>query len=119
MGALLGASRLGNVTNSIVMPRLVKSLGVVPATFFVTAVAMGVTALSSFSLMSTLAVYTKDKARPSLIASLRQFPLTYWQLLAICALGSGGINTFTNSAQRYLAARFFDGDQSAAGAKVR
>ncbi|KAB8075438.1 hypothetical protein BDV29DRAFT_171976 [Aspergillus leporis] len=43
----------------------------------------------------------------------------FWQLTLICILGYGGINTFTNSAQQFLAACFYRGDQRAPGAVTR
>lgn len=85
----------------------------------VTTVAMGLTALSSLYLAHTVAVPQENRARPSHVASFRRLPSTYWQLILIYILGYGGINTFTNSAQRFLAARFFHDDQSTAGAALR
>ena len=51
--------------------------------------------------------------------SLFDYPYVFWQLGLICMLGYGGINTFTNSAQRFLAFTFYAGDQRAAGSAKR
>lgn len=119
MAVLLGASRMGSVANSVATPQFVRSLGVVEATSIVITVTMSLTTLSSLSLNPSLAAHQKDKAKPSFISCLRQFPLAFWQLILICVLGYGVINTFTNSAQRFLAARFFHNDQTVAGARLR
>lgn len=54
-----------------------------------------------------------------ILASLSKYPWIFWQLGLICMLGYGSINTFTNSAQRFLAFTFYGGDQRAAGLATR
>ncbi|KAL4950516.1 major facilitator superfamily domain-containing protein [Aspergillus filifer] len=49
---------------------------------------------------------------------IRHFPSVYWHLALICFLAYGCLNGFTNSAQRFLAARFYSGDQQAAGSAM-
>ena len=119
VAVLLCSSRLGSVSNSIVTPRLVESMGPFPSAFIVIAVSMGVVILSYLSLTPSLAVHKQSQAGFTFLASLRGFNSTFWLLIVVCAVGYGAINTFTNSAQRFLAAQFFDGDQITAGSQLR
>ncbi|KAK3651064.1 hypothetical protein LTR22_012312 [Elasticomyces elasticus] len=116
LAIVLAIARFGGVVDFLVTPRLVESFGVVTAVWLVTAMAMGVTALGCLSLLLGLPNRaTKHMVKLSTVATIRRLPSIYWQLLLICVLGYGGINTFTNSVQRFLAVRYFNGSQSQAG----
>ncbi|KAJ5784165.1 uncharacterized protein N7518_009842 [Penicillium psychrosexuale] len=95
---------------------MVESFGVVCVVWIGSIVPLGVAVTGAFYL---LAVDTTTSHHESenidSIKSLRQFPGVFWQLALICILCYGGIKTFTISAQRFLAAWFYDGDQRKAG----
>lgn len=121
---MTGTWQLGSVTNSILTPRLVQAYGVLCANWIGSALSMGILILATCQLLTSNAVAgphvpekllaTDSQTRVG-TPSIRQFPRVYWQIVVVALLGYGGINTFTNSAQRFLAARFYQGDQSAAG----
>ncbi|KAL4809084.1 major facilitator superfamily domain-containing protein [Aspergillus unguis] len=123
----LGAGRLGSVTNSVIVPRLVSSYGIILATWIATALALGVVAISAVYLLgitqpfheSPLLLEEGGNPSPSFFKRLpfRQFPRLYWHLALLCPLSYGCL-TFTNSAQRFLAVRFYNGDQQAAGSAM-
>jgi len=129
----LASWRLGGVTNSILIPRLTKVHGVVAADWIGTGLSLGVSLLSALYLVSiddptggkrTNTEESNDEEEETgininFLASLAQCPPIFWQLGLICTLGYGSINTFTNSAQRFLAFTFYGGDQRAAGSATR
>ena len=117
----LGVSRLGSVANSLSIPSLIEVYGIVPATWIGSFISLAATVLGTVSLLAVTVsgAPTTRGAEAVSAASWRQFPRVYWQLGLVCVVGYGGINTFTNSAQRFLASCFFHGDQKAAGAAVR
>ncbi|KAL4964822.1 major facilitator superfamily domain-containing protein [Aspergillus stella-maris] len=135
--------RLGSVANTILVPRFIEYYGIVPATWIATGLVVGVAATGATSLLvltsSNLAGQADDKEALVIIADedrdsdsngmgvapssgtrtlIRHFPSVYWQLALICILTYGCVNSFTNSAQRFLAARFYRGDQQAAGSAM-
>ncbi|KAL4937958.1 major facilitator superfamily domain-containing protein [Aspergillus oleicola] len=132
----LGAGRLGSVANTILIPRFVARYGVVSATWIATVLVVGVAAIGLVVLLvltscehevaddkEALAVDGEDSAGLNIAAvdspsAISQFPPVYWHLALICVLSYGCLNTFTNSAQRFLAARFYGGDQQAAGSAM-
>ncbi|KAL4778258.1 hypothetical protein BJX76DRAFT_352755 [Aspergillus varians] len=121
----LGAGRLGSVANTIVIPRLVGPYGIVSATWIATALSLGVATIGVVSLLSIAkpAVHENlamDGASSNFLAPLpfHQFPPVFWHLALMCLLSYGCLNTFTNSSQRFLAVRFYNGDQRAAGSAM-
>lgn len=132
----LASWRLGSVTNSILVPRLAKAYGVVAAGWLGTGLSLGVSILSASYLVSINDSENKGasteeandeegndeegaRRNVNFHASLSDYPYMFWQLGLICMLGYGSINTFTNSAQRFLAFTFYGGDQRAAGSATR
>ena len=124
LALMTGTWQLGTVTNSILTPRLVQAYGVLCANWIGSALSLGILILATFQLLTSNAaagphvpeklLATDIQARVG-TPSIRQFPRVYWQIVVVALLGYGGTNTFPNSAQRFLAARFYQGDQSAAG----
>lgn len=95
------------------------------ATWIATALSLGgVTLGASYLLSITKRSYdysqVGDENNPKFIVplSFRQYPSSYWLLALICFLSYGCLNTFTNSAQRFLATRYYHGDQRAAGSAL-
>jgi hypothetical protein len=126
-------ARLGSVSNSIIIPTLIEPYGIVTVTWFATLLSLGLPIIGLISLLATpdpateadetlLIPVTPDTTLPtkpiSATSSLRYFPPVFWHLAIICLLSYSCINTFTNSAQRLLATRFYDDDQAAAGEAV-
>ncbi|RDW59296.1 uncharacterized protein DSM5745_10991 [Aspergillus mulundensis] len=120
----LGAGRLGSVANSIIIPRVVEPYGVAPATWIATALSLGVAIAGALYLLTITkpevdgARNEDDDCTNSAPLSFRQFSPVYWQLALICLLSYGCLNTFTNSAQRFLAVRYYHGDQRSAGSAM-
>ncbi|KAL4978111.1 major facilitator superfamily domain-containing protein [Aspergillus desertorum] len=121
----LGAGRLGSVANTTIVPRLIELYGVASATWAATALSLSVAAVGATYLLTitkpgTDQTRVRDGDAPKSIVALsfRQFPPGYWQLALICLLSYGCLNTFTNSAQRFLAMRYYQGDQRAAGSAL-
>jgi len=127
----LASWRLGSVTNSILIPRLATAHGVVAAGWMGTGLSLGASILSASYLVSisdseskgTSAEEANDEEgtgrNVNFLTSLSDYPYMFWQLGLICIMGYGSINTFTNSAQRFLAFTFYSGDQRAAGSATR
>lgn len=123
----LASWRLGSVVNFILVPRLVNIHGVVAAGWMGAVLALGVLTLSACYLLSiqgSEGTETDDGGEGrergvGILASLSKFPWIFWQLGIICFLGYGSINTFQNSAQRFLAFTFYSGDQASAGSATR
>ncbi|KAL6231802.1 hypothetical protein BDW75DRAFT_233326 [Aspergillus navahoensis] len=124
-GEVVGAGRLGSVANTTIIPRLIELYGVASATWIATALSLGVATVGATYLL-TITKPGADKPRirnkdnPKLIVrlSFRQFSTDYRQLALVCLLSYGCLNTFTNSAQRFLAMRYYHGDQRAAGSAL-
>lgn len=118
---------VSSVVNSTLVPRLVNIRGVVAAGWMGTVLALGVSTLSAYYLLSiqgSECTKTDDggegrEREVGILASLSKFPWIFWQLGIICFLGYGSINTFQNSAQRFLAFMFYSGDQASAGSATR
>ncbi|CBF77657.1 uncharacterized protein ANIA_04374 [Aspergillus nidulans FGSC A4] len=124
-GEVVGAGRLGSVANTAIIPRLIELYDVTSATWIATALSLGgVTLGASYLLSITKRSYdysqVGDENNPKFIVplSFRQYPSSYWLLALICFLSYGCLNTFTNSAQRFLATRYYHGDQRAAGSAL-
>lgn len=112
-------SRLGSVLNSVVTPELVDRYGVTPASWFVTIAITGLTVFSSLYLAPILLVTRTGSAQGSMVGGIKRLPRAYWQLVVICFLGYSVINVFGNSAQRFLAAVFYNHSEVAAGRILR
>jgi len=65
------------------------------------------------------AVSEKSKLVLNYKDTLRRLPHVFWLLSVICVSTYGCLGPFNNSAQRFLASRYYKGDQSAAGLAVR
>ncbi|PLN83017.1 major facilitator superfamily domain-containing protein [Aspergillus taichungensis] len=124
LALMTGTWQLGTVTNSILTPRLVQAYGVLCANWIGSALSMGILVLATCQLLTSNAAagpHVPEKLLATDIQaqvetpSIRQFPRVYWQIVVVAMLGYGATNTFPNSAQRFLASRFYQGDQSAAG----
>ncbi|KAL3456577.1 major facilitator superfamily domain-containing protein [Aspergillus heterothallicus] len=129
----LGLGRLGSVSNCIIVPYLIEPYGVVIMTWMATLLSLGVTIIGLVSFLTTPDSAIESDKSPLLSHvldtdcntkpvsqsfPLRHFPPVFWYLALIALLDYACLNTFTNSAQRLLALRFYDGDQPAAGAAV-
>ncbi|KAL4879715.1 major facilitator superfamily domain-containing protein [Aspergillus karnatakaensis] len=125
----LGAGRLGSVANTVIVPRLIDPYGVVAVTWIATVLTLGVCIVGLVSLFAvtgtehqaSASAKREDEAEdedavPSF--PFRAFPPVFWYLAVICLLGYGCLNAFTNSAQRFLATRFYEDDQRAAGSAM-
>ncbi|KAL2816064.1 major facilitator superfamily domain-containing protein [Aspergillus cavernicola] len=123
----LGTGRLGSVANTILIPRLIEPYGIVSVTWIATVLSLGISTIG-LVLLLTIPDPTPDRPlpindttntntnpRPSIIPSIRHFHPVYWHLALICLLGYGCLNTFTNSAQRFLATAFYNNNQRTAG----
>ncbi|KGO71536.1 hypothetical protein PITC_051770 [Penicillium italicum] len=99
---------------------MIEAFGVVCTVWVGSILSLGVAVTGSFYLLAVDGSTTLPHGSENLHSaySARQFPRNFWQLALICILGYGGINTFTISAQRFLAAWFYDGDQRKAGATI-
>ncbi|KAL4929498.1 major facilitator superfamily domain-containing protein [Aspergillus undulatus] len=129
----LGAGRLGSVANTVIVPHMIGPYGITSATWTATALAVGFAVIGLISLLMITRprcqVDDEDPLRAATVegkikitpagtvpsSNVGQFPTVFWYLAMICLLGYGCLNTFTNSAPRFLATRFYDGDQRAAG----
>lgn len=115
---LLSISRLGSVATSFIIPRIIEVSGVVYAVWFGSVLSSGVALSGALYLLAARGIspiHQSDQIFESM-SSVRQFSRVFWKLALICVLGYGGINTFPISAQRFLAAWFYHGDQRKAGA---
>ncbi|KAL4755192.1 hypothetical protein BDW72DRAFT_200218 [Aspergillus terricola var. indicus] len=124
-GEVVGAGRLGSVANTAITPRLIELYDVTSATWIATALSLGGTTLGAIYLLTITKrgadysqVGTEDNPKSVVPLSFHQFPHGYWLLALICLLSYGCLNTFTNSAQRFLATRYYHGDQRAAGSAL-
>ncbi|KAL5000674.1 major facilitator superfamily domain-containing protein [Aspergillus recurvatus] len=121
----LGAGRLGSVANTTIIPRLIEVYGVASATWIATALSLGVATVGAIYLLAITnpgadEPWIRNEDNPKFVVrlSFRQFSPAYWQLALVCLLSYGCLNTFTNSAQRFLAMRYYHGDQRAAGSAL-
>lgn len=119
LAIVIGVPRLSSVANSIVTPVLINRYGVPSTVWIVTTVPVIMTVLSAWYMTPLLPVAQKSSLADVSLTSIKLLPSSYWQLSGICVLGYACINTFNNSAQRFLAAWLFDGDQVAAGRRLR
>ncbi|CAG8382056.1 unnamed protein product [Penicillium salamii] len=114
----LSVSRLGSVAKSAIIPVLIEDFGIVRAVWIGSMLSLGIAVVGAIYLLGvrggTLVHHESENA--GTMSPIRQFPSVFWKLAWICVLGYGGINTFPISAQRFLAAWFYDGDQRKAGA---
>ncbi|KAL4906423.1 hypothetical protein BDW74DRAFT_176751 [Aspergillus multicolor] len=121
----LSAGRLGSVANSTIIPRVTELYGVAPATWIATALSLGVATIGALYLL-TVTKPAADKPQHEDDGctnavdplSIRQFSSVFWQLALISFLTYGCLNPFTNSAQRFLAVRYYHGDQLSAGSAM-
>jgi hypothetical protein len=100
---------------------LIHEIGVVATIWIGTLLSTAVVTISTASLLAIKNAVppqvTNPKTKP--VASLRHLPRIYWYLSLVSILGYGGINSFNNSAQRFLASRFYNGDERPAGLAAR
>ncbi|KAF4171737.1 hypothetical protein CNMCM8060_002419 [Aspergillus lentulus] len=117
----LGVSRLGSVAASTLIPNMIGSSNVVSATWMGTLLLLGAIAISVSTLLAFTNALSGQTTAPDTgsAAPLRQLPRIYGHRSLICVLGYGGINTFTNSTQRFLASRFYHANQRTAGLATR
>lgn len=115
---VLSISRLGSVATSLLIPGIIETSGIVYAVWFGSILSSGVALAGAFYLITVRGISSvhQSSERIESMSSVRRFPRVFWKLALICLLGYGGINTFPISAQRFLAAWFYDGDQRKAGA---
>ncbi|KAK7960754.1 hypothetical protein PG988_011968 [Apiospora saccharicola] len=115
----LGVPRLGAVANAAVLPALVQRYGVPAATWAFGLVPLSLTVLSALYMAPLLGEAAADPGSPfaagASLAYVRHLSRAYWKLACICVTGYACMNSFGNSAQRFLAAWYFGGDQVAAG----
>jgi hypothetical protein len=115
-------SSLGSVANSGLTPRLIATYTILTATWFSSVLALG------FVVLSTIYIKTMDiteepeeeeEKKENFVASLRRLPRSFWYIAFICLTGYGCLLPFFNSAQRFIASRFYSDDQTKAGLAVR
>lgn len=82
-----------------------------------TLLSLGAIAISVTTLLALTNAVSRQTTAPDTGSAVpvRQLPRIYWHLSLICVLEYGGINTFTNSTQRFLASWFYHGNQRTAG----
>ncbi|GAQ11630.1 hypothetical protein ALT_8951 [Aspergillus lentulus] len=87
------------------------------ATWMGTLLSLGAIAISVTTLLALTNAVSRQTTAPDTGSAVpvRQLPRIYWHLSLICVLEYGGINTFTNSTQRFLASWFYHGNQRTAG----
>lgn len=110
----------GTISNTFITPRLAHSSGVVAASWITSMTCLIVCGFSVYKILSMDPKSFKDY-RPSkvnVLGLLKRMPPQYWQLCVICVLAYGSIGPFNNSAQQFLAATFYDGDQTISGSVV-
>ncbi|KAK5678768.1 hypothetical protein LTS12_029397, partial [Elasticomyces elasticus] len=132
LAIMLSSSRLGIVTSSMTIQRLSEAYGIVAASW----ISSGIAFTAAFLSMCYLACIGRGKAldteegdddeepapsdsNANCLSILASYPYVFWLLGMICVLGYGSINTFGNSAQRFLASVFYAGDQVTAGSAMR
>lgn len=119
----LGVPRLGAVANAAVLPVLVGRFSLARATWAFSLVPLFLDILSALymaPLLSDAAAHQGSPFAPrTSLASVKHLSRTYWKFACICVSGYACINSFRNSAQRFLAAWYFSGDQVAAGKSIR
>lgn len=134
-GILISTTKIAMVVTSIAMQRLYESHGIVAATWLSTWLALTAAFLSvcylacirhekppdTESLLNSdtgPSTNPKPKAEAeadcNFLAVLASYPYVFWLLGMICILGHGSIETFGNSAQRFLASVFYAGNQQTA-----
>lgn len=115
-------SSLGSVANSGLTPRLIVTYTIVTAAWFSSILALGLAVLSTIYVMMVDIAdepEEKEEKKESFIASLRHLPRTFWYISCICLTGYGCLLPFFNSAQRFIASRYYSDDQTKAGLAVR
>ncbi|TVY48925.1 Major facilitator superfamily domain-containing protein [Lachnellula occidentalis] len=122
LAMLLCISRLGSVATSVVIPRLTGAYSIPTATWISTIIALTVTSSCAiYILIMGNAVSEKEEEKfpvPCYRESFSRLPGVFWLLSIICVATYGCLVPFNNSAQRFLASRFYDGNESAAGLAV-
>ncbi|RDW74215.1 hypothetical protein BP5796_07657 [Coleophoma crateriformis] len=114
-------SSLGSVANSGLTPRLIATYAVLTATWFSSILALGLVVLSTIYIMIEDSIEEPEEEegkKGNFMASLRRLPRSFWYIAFICLSGYGCLLPFFNSAQRFLASRFYADNQTKAGLAV-
>ncbi|KAH7418420.1 major facilitator superfamily domain-containing protein [Cadophora sp. MPI-SDFR-AT-0126] len=115
-------SSLGSVTNSNATPRLTNAYGPLIAVWVSSILALGlVLGSTAYVLIADVTEGTAGKEEPTkanFIESIRGLPRSFWYIASICLTGYGCLLPFFNSAQRFIASRFYSDDQTMAGLVV-
>lgn len=114
-------SSLGSVANSNLTPRLTETYDTLTATWLSSALALGLVALSAlYVVISDVKEESAEKEKvEKFIDSIRRLPRSYWYIASICLTGYACLLPFFNSAQRFIAFRFYADNQTTAGLAVR
>jgi hypothetical protein len=114
-------SSLGSVANSNLTPRLTDTYNTLTATWFSSSLALGLVALSALYVvtMDVNEQSTEEEKKERVIESIRRLPRSFWYIASICLTGYACLLPFFNSAQRFIASRFYEDDQTIAGLAVR
>lgn len=135
---MFSVSKLGVATVLPATQRLCEVYGVVPASWIATwgSLTAGVLAVcylacigreKSLDMETLLEDINDDPVRndpngttnTSYLSIVTSYPYVFWLLGVICILGCGSIDTFSNSAQRFLASVFYAGSQRDAASATR
>lgn len=135
---MFSVSKLGVATVLPATQRLCEVYGVVPASWIATwgSLTAGVLAVcylacigreKSLDMETLLEDVNDDPVRngpngttnTSYLSIVTSYPYVFWLLGVICILGCGSIDTFSNSAQRFLASVFYAGSQRDAASATR
>lgn len=113
-------SSLGSVANSNLTPRLTDTYGALEATWFSSALALVLVALSAlYVVIADVEESSRKEGEEKFIESIRRLPRSYWYIASICLTGYACLLPFFNSAQRFIASKFYADNQTIAGLAVR
>lgn len=116
-------SSLGSVTNSNATPRLTDAYGALTAAWVSSILALVLVVMSSAYVLIIDATDDangkEEDTETSFVESIRCLPRSFWYVACLCLTGNGCMLPFFNSAQRFIAFRFYSDDQTKAGTAVR
>lgn len=113
-------SSLGSVANSNLTPRLTDTYGALGATWFSSALALVLVALSAlYVVIADVEESPRKEGEENFIESIRRLPRSYWYIASISLTGYACLLPFFNSAQRFIASKFYTDNQTIAGLAVR